>query len=36
MSKENVSVSLNGLSWRLGSKHDLYTILDIDRKPMLN
>ena len=36
MSKENVFVSPNDLSRRLGSKQDLYTILDVDRKSMLN
>ena len=36
MSNEDVFVSPNDLSGRLGSKQDLYTILDVDRKPMLN
>ena len=36
MSNENIFVSPNYLSGGLGSKHDLYTIFDVDCKPMLN
>ena len=36
MIKENVFIFPNDLSGRLGSKQDLYNILDIDRKGSFN